>query len=129
MNSKSNLKQAPPAVTKSGLPRISDRAPKMNLSRQGRWQREHIALGLCVLCSKPAIKGKCHCDLHRWKTRQRYLKNQKKKKAYARKYYARNRAKMLEYGRAWRAANPDYMERYNKAITSSQQERPHAKAA
>ena len=27
------------------------------ISRQARWQRKHRAMGLCVLCSRPAYKG------------------------------------------------------------------------
>jgi len=38
------------------------------ISRQARWQRKHRAMGLCVLCSRPAFKGwrcKKHYEQHK----------------------------------------------------------------
>lgn len=46
------------------------------ISRQARWQRKHRALGLCVLCSKPAFKGwRCrkHYEQHKITMRLRYI--------------------------------------------------------
>jgi hypothetical protein len=41
-------------------------------SKQIRWQRRHVAAGLCYNCSKPATHGK-RCDLH-------YQRNQQSKR-------------------------------------------------
>ncbi|MFM7735146.1 MAG: hypothetical protein ACKPBU_04095, partial [Alphaproteobacteria bacterium] len=46
------------------------------ISRQARWQRKHRALGLCVLCSKPAFRGwRCrkHYEQHKITMRLRYI--------------------------------------------------------
>lgn len=46
------------------------------ISRQARWQRKHRAMGLCVLCSKPAFKGwRCrkHYEQHKITMRLRYI--------------------------------------------------------
>jgi len=46
------------------------------ISRQARWQRKHRALGLCVLCSRPAFKGwrcKKHYEQHKITMRLRYI--------------------------------------------------------
>lgn len=46
------------------------------ISRQARWQRKHRAMGLCVLCSKPAFKGwrcKKHYEQHKITMRLRYI--------------------------------------------------------
>ena len=41
-----------------------------------------------------------------------YLKNRKKKKAYAIKYYYDNREKALKDMKEWRKHNPKYQEKY-----------------
>jgi hypothetical protein len=46
------------------------------ISRQARWQRKHRAMGLCVLCSRPAFKGwrcKKHYEQHKITMRLRYI--------------------------------------------------------
>ncbi|MEW6270222.1 MAG: hypothetical protein AB1689_13105, partial [Thermodesulfobacteriota bacterium] len=46
------------------------------ISRQARWQRKHRAMGLCVLCSRPAYKGwrcKKHYEQHKITMRLRYI--------------------------------------------------------
>ncbi|MBM4247153.1 MAG: hypothetical protein FJ148_25730 [Deltaproteobacteria bacterium] len=46
------------------------------ISRQARWQRKHRAMGLCVLCSRPAFKGwRCrkHYEQHKITMRLRYI--------------------------------------------------------
>jgi hypothetical protein len=46
------------------------------ISRQARWQRKHRAMGLCVLCSRPADKGwrcKKHYEQHKITMRLRYI--------------------------------------------------------
>lgn len=46
------------------------------ISRQARWQRKQRALGLCVLCSRPAFKGwRCrkHYEQHKITMRLRYI--------------------------------------------------------
>ena len=46
------------------------------ISRQARWQRKHRAMGLCVLCSRPAFKGwrcKKYYEQHKITMRLRYI--------------------------------------------------------
>jgi hypothetical protein len=50
--------------------------PEHEISRQARWQRKHRAMGLCVLCSRPAYKGwrcKKHYEQHKITMRLRYI--------------------------------------------------------
>jgi hypothetical protein len=50
--------------------------PESEISRQARWQRKHRAMGLCVLCSRPAYKGwrcKKHYEQHKITMRLRYI--------------------------------------------------------
>jgi hypothetical protein len=50
--------------------------PEHEISRQARWQRKHRAMGLCVLCSRPAFKGwrcKKHYEQHKITMRLRYI--------------------------------------------------------
>ena len=62
---------------------IPGNASKYRESKKA-YRKRHKALGLCVVCTRPAIKGKTLCEIHRFKTSKSQKKNYTTEKRHAR---------------------------------------------